>query len=44
MAQDRLDDIVERAFLPDATWSDDYPEFRAARAEQLAEAARKLIE
>jgi hypothetical protein len=43
MAQDRLDDISERAFLPIETWNDDYEVFRHQRAMLLTEAAKSLI-
>lgn len=44
MAQDRMDDIVERAFLPEVMWNDDYAIFKTARAVLLTKAARELIE
>lgn len=43
MAQDRLDDISERAFLPPDTWTDNYELFRHQRASQLTAAAKNLI-
>jgi hypothetical protein len=43
MAQDRLDDISDRAFLPPSTWNDDYKTFSRERAALLTAAAKGLI-
>lgn len=43
MAQDRLDDIQIRAFLPANTWNDNYTAFQTERAKLLAAAAKNLI-